>query len=60
MLLIISYQRVNILECVCASILCVILVAVIVEAVVASQSSQRSKADSVGEEDLCAGVYPYL
>lgn len=39
---------------------CVVLVAVVVEAVVAAQSGQRAQPDGVGEEDLCAGVDPHL
>lgn len=37
-----------------------VLVAVVVEAVVAAQSGQSPQPDGVGEEDLCPGVYPHL
>lgn len=37
-----------------------VLVAVVVEAVVAAQSGQSSQPDGVGEEDLSAGVDPHL
>ncbi len=40
--------------------MCVVLVAVIIEAVVAAQSSQSSKPDGIGEEDLRAGINPHL
>lgn len=39
---------------------CAVLVAVIVEAVVAAQGGQSSQPDGVGEEDLCAGIDPHL
>lgn len=48
-------RKTNTRVCVCA-----VLVAVIVEAVVAAQGGQSSQPDGVGEEDLCAGIDPHL